>query len=119
MDFVQYHTDCTEGSFPYRFSEKTQDMFLVQHVTDATRFREGQEPSKLDLIFTNDEYMIDNLTYLAPLGNSDHVGLLWSYITYMDLNKNSGKVEEKVNFWRGDYGLIGTNIEEIDWDNLF
>ena len=37
----------------------------------------------------------------------------------MDLNKNSGNVEEKVNFWRSDHGSIGTNIEEIDWDSLF
>ena len=63
--------------------------------------------------------MLDILTYLAPLDKSDHVGLLWSYITYMDLNKSSDKVEEKVNVWRGDYGSIGTNIQEIDWGSLF
>ena len=119
VDFGQYHTDCTEGSFSYIFLEKTQDMFLVQHVTETTRYRGGQEPSKLDLTLTNEEYMVDNLTYLATLGKRDYVGLLWSYTTYKDLNKTSDKVEEKVNFWRGDCGSIATNIEEIDWGSLF
>ena len=52
VDFVQYNTDFTEGSFHYRFLENTQDMFLVQQVTEATRYRERKEPSKL--IFTNE-----------------------------------------------------------------
>ena len=30
----------------------------------------------LDLIFTNEDYLIENLRSIAPLGKSDHVGLL-------------------------------------------
>ena len=36
----------------------------------------------LDLILTNEEYMIENLRYVAPLGKSDHACLLWIFITY-------------------------------------
>jgi len=34
------------------FFEETQDLFLVQHVHAATRYRAAQEPSMLDYIFT-------------------------------------------------------------------
>ena len=35
----------------------------------------------LDLIFTNKDYMIENLKCIAPLGKSDLVGLVWTFIT--------------------------------------
>ena len=33
----------------------------------------NESPSLLDLIFTNEPDMINNLSYLPPLGNSDHI----------------------------------------------
>ena len=50
------------------------DNFLFQHVKVPTRFREGQQPSCLDLIFTNEENMVDldSLNIDSPLGKSDH-----------------------------------------------
>ena len=49
------------------------DLFLFQHVCQPTCFRLNESPSLLDLIFTNESDMIDNLLYLPPLGNSDHI----------------------------------------------
>ena len=40
------------------FINTVQDCFLHQHVTENTRFRLGEEPSLLDLIFTNEEGLI-------------------------------------------------------------
>ena len=45
------------------FINTVQDCFLHQHVTENTRFRLGEEPSLLDLIFTNEEGLICNLEY--------------------------------------------------------
>ena len=38
----------------HQFYELHQDLFLKQHVDFPTRYREGQEPSTLDFIFTNE-----------------------------------------------------------------
>ena len=62
-----------------RFFDLTQDLFLMQHFFEVTRIRQGQEPSRLDYVFTLDENEVDNLEYLAPLGMSNHVGMLWKY----------------------------------------
>jgi len=67
------------GSYQLRFFEITQDAFLVQLVFEATRIRQGQLPSKLEYIFTKEEYEIGQLEYMSPLGLSDHVGLKWKY----------------------------------------
>ena len=53
------------------------DSNLYQHITDQTRIREGRNSNTIDLVFTNDEHLIENLEVEPPLGNSDHVGLLF------------------------------------------
>ena len=54
------------------FLENIRDLYLTQHVTQPTHFRENQNDSCLDLIFTNKELMVDSLEYLPNLGASDH-----------------------------------------------
>ena len=43
----------------------------MQHITFPTRARGSNEPSLLDLVISNDDF-IDNIEYLSPLGKSDH-----------------------------------------------
>ena len=46
-------------------------------MTHCTRFRDGQTPSILDWILTDDPDIVDELTYEKPIGKSDHVCLSW------------------------------------------
>ena len=57
---------------PYQFHQATHDAYLIQHQTTHTRMRDGQEPSVLDIIFSNEESMVMNLEVHATLGKSDH-----------------------------------------------
>ena len=61
-----------DNDFHVRFVDCVRDCFLFQHVTEPTRVRGKNEPSTLDLIFSNEEDMVKNLVYEAPLGKSDH-----------------------------------------------
>ena len=61
------------------FSTK-QELFLFQHVAEATRVRQHQTPSTLDYVFTDEEGLIDVIRYEAPLGKSDHVVLTWNLL---------------------------------------
>ena len=79
---MNYLIEGSDISLPVNFFDTTQELFLKQHVDFNTRFWEGNEPSMLDLIFTNEDYMIENLRSIATLGKSDHVGQLWTFITY-------------------------------------
>ena len=57
----------------HKFIECIRDcFFFFQHVLEPTRQRGRDNPSLLDLIFTNEENMVENLIYLAPLGHNDH-----------------------------------------------
>ena len=45
---------------------------LTQHVTQATRFRAGCQPSTLDLVITRYLSDVDRILLEEPLGKSDH-----------------------------------------------
>ena len=61
------------------------DSFLIQNIKHPTRFRGENNPSILDLIFTNEGGMIDNIEHCAPLGNSDHEVLEFNFL-YKNVN---------------------------------
>ena len=50
-----------------RFYETTQDLYLIQHIEFPTRDREGQKSSRLALIFTKEEFMVEYLTDIAQI----------------------------------------------------
>ena len=71
------------------FFNKTQELCLFQHVTAATRIRQHQMPSTLDYVFTDDENVIEFITYETPLAKSDHVVLRWNLLLAVRDIKNT------------------------------
>ena len=70
--------------FESEFIECLRDAFLIQHVREPTRSRPGQRPSILDLVLTNEEQMVSNLTYLSLQGKSDHAVLTFEFNCYIE-----------------------------------
>ena len=67
------------------FLDTIDDLFLFQHISEPTRYREEETPSLLDLVFTNEQDMINNLVYLPPL--SDHVCIEFDLNCYSEPKK--------------------------------
>jgi hypothetical protein len=63
-------------------------------------FRGENNPSILDLIFTNEEGMIDNNEHCAPLGNSDHEVLEFKFLYK---NVNDVNSYDRLRYFKGDY----------------
>ena len=120
MPKIDYHDYSLVGSFfsfPMQFFYLSQDPFLIQHVFEATRFRGDQTPSKLDYAFMNEEDLLGNLKYIAPLGMSDHIGLLWKFPGSMS-TVHRQEVVKKV-YWKGDYSSLAEILSSIDWEKEF
>ena len=94
------------------FLEVIRDLYLTQHVTQPTRFRDNQNDSCLDLIFTNEELMTDSLEYLSSLGASDHLVLLFNYVCYIPPDTTGAP---KYIFFNGDYVAIREALGSMDW----
>ena len=73
-----------EGHMSSIFLEGIRDCFLFQHIREPTIFRESQKPSILDLIFTNEENMVDKINHLPSLGKSDHVVLCFNFTCFSE-----------------------------------
>ena len=96
------------------FLECIRDSYLYQHVTEFTRTRENNEHSTLDLIFTNEEGMVDVTRITSPLGHSDHCVITFKFRCYFEQINTS---TERWNFSKGYYDLMRNEIN-IDWDNI-
>lgn len=66
----------------HKFLDCIKDVYLTQNQLGTTRHRENQSDSLLDLIFTNEDKMIDEIYTLAGIGKSDHVTLLFDFKCY-------------------------------------
>ena len=61
------------------FLVATQDSFLFQYTQSTTHTRPNQKPTLTDLIFSQDDQTITNMTTSAPLGKSHHKVLRFHY----------------------------------------
>ena len=98
--------------FNHRFIECIRDCYFFQHVTEPTRQRGTDTPSTLDLIFTNEEHMIDDVCIEAPLGNSDHAILKFEFKCRMEEKPPL----IKTMFEKGDYNKFMNIINDIPWE---
>ena len=96
--------------------EATYDALMYQHVKTPTRYRGRCTPSRLDLVFTKEEAMIDEIAVDAPLGKSDHVVLTWE-LQVRNLESMTGErsLNCRRNFRKGDYVSMKASLQRIDW----
>ena len=75
IDDFNYHIDwtthnlSTNDSISQKFYEAFQKNFLTQHVHNPTRCRGSNEPSILDLVLTDGDFL-NSIDYLSSLGKS-------------------------------------------------
>ena len=98
------------------FIETLQDCFLHQHITEPTHHRDGEQSNLLDLILTSEEGMVQNLSYHLPLGESDHIVIIF------DLPLEQKKM---IGGWTDEHNVLKTNLEAVkgglhnlNWDYI-
>ncbi len=99
-----------------KFLDAMCDSFLYQHITSPTRTREGQEPSLLDLIITNEEDMVSNVEHQSPLGKSDHSLIQFYFNCYHACLSNN---TSKYLFNKADFAGMKESLGSVDWESKF
>ena len=82
------------------------------HTTRPTRFRGQQAANILDLVMTNEEGMITDISDGDPIGMSDHVTLSWTLNCYAQVA--ASKVR-KYMYNNGDYIGMRADLATEDW----
>jgi Reverse transcriptase (RNA-dependent DNA polymerase)/Endonuclease-reverse transcriptase len=95
------------------FLESLRYYLLLQHVDSPTRARGASNPSILDLVISNEDFVGD-IKYLSPLGKSDHSVLQFTCeMVCLQQTKAS-----KCNYSKGDYDGLRKFMDR-DWDKEF
>jgi len=95
------------------FIDTTQDLYLVQHVMEPTRYHPGETSHILDLVFTNEQTMINEVHYLPGLGCSDHICLSFKFMCY-SLHASSNN-RPKYDLYHADFEKMRELLSNIDW----
>ena len=95
------------------FLENVRDIYLTQHITQATSCRDNQQAICLDLIFTNEDLMIDDLQYQTNLEAKDQLVLVFDFISYIP-PENQGPPRRY--FFKGNYDAMREVLLESMWD---
>lgn len=115
IEWPSMSTHKDEESKELKFIEAIHDTFLYQHVRFPTRCRGTDQPSTIDLIFTDEENQIGNLNHLPPLGKSDHCILSFEFICEFD----EPKALPKYQYHKADYRSMVTDLEDSNWKHNF
>ena len=103
----------TETSLTSKFIDVIEDFGWHQHVRASTRFRNNQN-SCLDLVFTSEENMVNEVTELPPIGKSDHVCQKWKLVVEEIIYKNT--IAARHNFKRADWVQIKSELRDFQFD---
>ena len=95
------------------FINTIQGHFFIQHVTEPTRYRHGEQPNLLDLILTNEEGMVQNLTYHHGLGDSNHCHMKFNLYCYAHY---SSTTEKSINYYKANYIAIKDQLQKMNRD---
>ena len=111
INWISWTTIHNEDSTEAKFIEAVKDSFYHQHIDKPTRRRGTDNPSQLDLIFTDEEMQISDLQQHAPLGKSDHSVITFNFNSYLDYSKP----KESYNYDKGNYKSMREFIRLSTW----
>ena len=90
------------------------ECLLQQHISTATRSRDGQNPTTDDLILSTDSDMVNNIQHIGHLGASDHHIISFNLVNTFQKRPQHPRIRYKYH---------QTNLESfsqhmsIDWEN--
>jgi hypothetical protein len=112
LDWNNEKSDAGPGHPATLFLKATKDTFLLQHQKLPTWYREGQRANVLDLVFTNRDDMINDVTTTAGISKSDHCTLIISINCAYDTSTKPARF----NFKKTDFTILNQELEAENWN---
>ena len=113
---IDWENRSSSDSNSQELTEIIQDTYLQQHVTQPTRYRAGQTSNCLDLLFTDEEEMIQQVQISDPLGLSDHCTFVFDLITHYSFTETMPNSKKKIIFDKGDFDSKKQELSQINWE---
>ena len=104
--------DTEANSSEIKFVECIRDTYLYQHISEPTRYRDGQRSTIDDLVFSSEMFSVSKLMHQSPLGKSDHESITCE-IQVKPLSPKNNKTSYAYD--RGNYEKM-REMFTIDWN---
>ena len=111
INWKTWTTPTGEESTDSKFVETIRDCYLHQHVDRPTRRRGKDEPSLLDLVFSDETMHVSGISHLPPLGKSDHEVLAFDFHCYLDYSKGKGRFI----YDKGSFDGMRAKLKSENW----
>jgi len=92
------------------FLDAVNDLFLYQNVHTPTR-----DKNILDLIFTTEVDMMEELNVCAPISNSDHNVILFTMKGSDRKEDEQSITDVKFSYHKGNYKEMSRSFKEVNW----
>ena len=103
---------CMQSEFLDLFIAKGFNWFIEDQITRIRKVNDNLQQSTLDQVLSSNESLINSVEFQAPLGKSDHLGLLIE----LNVNVNLDYVMNKrKNWYKVDQEFVCSHAENINW----
>ena len=115
IDWATQFCSAPESHIAHKLLSMVHDCLLYQHVMYPTRYREGDSPSTLDLILTNEDGMMSALEYHPGIGLSDHIVLRFHLSCY---TSHVSSYNARLNFHKANFSKLCSIMSTVAWQRL-
>ena len=119
VKWEEMSTEGGENSWGNMLLDITMEHTMTQWIGECTRYRNDEEPSRLDLIFTKEPEIVNSVEYKTPVGKSDHVliEIKLDESVYVERNET-----HKIGRWmynKTDFFGLKKFFSMADWKELY
>ena len=118
VDWEEWSTTGSEESWGGVLLRVMMENMMTQWVMENTRYSGQDEPSRLDLVFTKEVNVIENMQYLVPLGKSDHVVIKFEIREGIKTVMNENHKVGRYNYGKANYAELRRYFENADWSRF-
>lgn len=115
INWVSWTTFHNENSKEAKFIETARDCYLYQHNLQNSRRRGNDEPSLIDLIFSDESMHVSDVEHHAPLGKSDHDVITFKFNCYLDY----AKPKDRYVYHKADFEAMRNSLIEENWTDEY
>ena len=113
-----FEGDEDENSWGNRLLKLSMENMMIQRVTENTRFRGEDKPSRLDLVFTKEVELTRDISYMCPLGKSDHVILELKIMGPFEKERDESHWNMRRNYAKANFPELMNFFGHINWEEM-
>ena len=115
INWVSWTTFHNTESKEAKFIETARECYLHQHNQHVSRRRGNDEPSLIDLVFTDVAMQVSDIEHHSPLGKSDHNVITFKFHCYLDC----AKPKAKYVYGKADFDAMRRNLVDTNWEEQY